>query len=384
MTDALQALVVAPVPPPIEGGIARGIGIMREHLATCPDVQLRFVDTAVRWRRQLNLSIGVRLIGGTLQALRDTYRVYRVLKTNPPTVVHLHTSGSLATPRDVLMLLIARWFGVPRVLHYHVGTLPETVAHRGLLWNLTRRAVSLASLVVVLDERSETSLKQAIPGARVVQLPNMIEIDVADAEAHDGPVSPAVPAGAARIVFVGHVLPTKGVQELVEACLRLESPPWVLEVVGGADRSFQDRLRAVAATGEVNRVRFHGHLDHAQVLRLIRASDLFVLPSYTEGAPNVVLEAMACGRTILATTVGAIPEMLDAHGLEPCGVCVPPRDVEALLGAMTDLLRDPGRRAELGRRARRRVEEQYSVPAVCRRVISMWESLTAESRAVGG
>ena len=58
------------------------------------------------------------------------------------------------------------------------------------------------------------------------------------------------------------------------------------------------------------------------VIRHIAKADLLVLPSYTEGAPMVVLEAMACGRAILATSVGAVPEMFDIGGPEECGVCI--------------------------------------------------------------
>ena len=63
---------------------------------------------------------------------------------------------------------------------------------------------------------------------------------------------------------------------------------------------------------------------------LLSASDVFVLPSYTEGFPNVIIEAMAMGKPIIATSVGAIPEMLD----EGCGVVVPPKDADSLQKAL--------------------------------------------------
>lgn len=372
----IRPLVVAPLPPPIRGGITNWARIVRGYLAGHPDVVAHFLDTSVRWRRETNLALAARLVGGSIQAVRDAARLRRALRRERPSVVHLCTSGGLAVPKDMLMLTAARRANVPSVLHCHFGTLPATIARGGLGARLVRRAARLATRVVVLDAASEEALRRAVPEAAVLRLPNMVELDAVD---HPDPTAPPLPPpleGASRIVFVGHIVPTKGVRELVEACLGLGEIPWVLDLVGTADPTFRGALRAMAAAaGRELHVRFQGYADHPRVLQFLRAADLFVLPSYTEGAPNVVLEAMACGRATLATTVGAIPEMLDSDGPEPCGQCVPPRDAPALREAMAALLCDPARRGELGRRGRRRAEEHYSVPVACGKLVDFWESL---------
>ena len=98
------------------------------------------------------------------------------------------------------------------------------------------------------------------------------------------------------------------------------------------------------------------------------ACDLLVLPSYTEGFPNVVLEAMALGKAIVATDVGAIPEMLEAK----CGLLVKPKDVQGLTTVLRSLLNDGNLRTELGNRARERALANYSIDVVFPRYMSLW------------
>jgi glycosyltransferase involved in cell wall biosynthesis len=117
-------------------------------------------------------------------------------------------------------------------------------------------------------------------------------------------------------------------------------------------------------------------MERGEAIRHIAHADIFVLPSYTEGMPNVVLEAMACERAILSTTVGAMPEMLDIGGPGECGVCVPPRNADALADAIRNLLQNPQLRDQLGRKARQRVVQVYSVPIACGLLVDLWRSVS--------
>jgi glycosyltransferase involved in cell wall biosynthesis len=117
-------------------------------------------------------------------------------------------------------------------------------------------------------------------------------------------------------------------------------------------------------------------VSHEQAIRHIGSANLFVLPSYSEGMPSVVLEAMACGKAILSTTVGAVPEMLDIGGPRQCGVCVPPQDVDALAVAIAQLLENSELRKEYGRRGRQRAEANYSIHIGCTQLLELWRSVS--------
>jgi len=381
----LKVLIAAPLPPPDHGGIVSWSRIIRDELEKDPDIELAFIDTAARYRAVTNQSLGVRLIGGSAQALRDTYRIYKKIKKDRPSLLHLTTSGGPATLKDLIILSIAKRLRVASVIHYHMGRFPEIIERAGKEWKLVGRTMRLADAIILLDRDSKACIKAALPKVNVVQLPNMVEIDDIDRICKEEPEPAPCPSDCTRLVFAGHVIPTKGLKELISACVKLTDCPLVLDILGPASPGFQEDLEEIASKmRNGDWLHFHGSVNHEKAVRYIAAADLFVLPSYTEGMPYVVLEAMACGRTILSTTVGAVPEMLDIGGPQECGVCVPPRNTEAIADAIRRLVRNPQLRSKWGRMARQRAVQFYSVPVGCSQLIDLWRSISRTGKLSTG
>jgi glycosyltransferase involved in cell wall biosynthesis len=237
--------------------------------------------------------------------------------------------------------------------------------------------MSTTKAVILLDHASERSLANAISGLNIVTLPNTVEID--DIDRICKPVCQLPSSsynGSTRIAFIGHVLIAKGIRELVSACVRLSLGSLSLSIVGPYNKELYDELRATASKMH-NGVwmTMTGPVDHAQAVRHMAASDIFVLPSYTEGMPYSVLEAMACGCAIIGTTAGAVPEMLDIGGPQECGIIVPPQDEIRLAGAIQTLAGNSDLRRSMGLRARQRVEQLYSRSIGCSQLLGMWRSV---------
>ncbi len=378
-TSKLKVLAVTPVPPPFDGGIATWTHCISKGFEDVVDLELLFIDTTVRFRRPTNAALIFRLTGGSYQAIYDSFRTYHYLKKHRPDVLHLCTSAGLATIKDILILRIAKCLGISSVIHYHMGRLPSIIARNGIDWRLTRHAMLSADAVVLLDRESQTCVEQAVPSIRSTILPNMVETDTIDSLGiQPSPVS--TPTGHLSIVYVGHVIPAKGIRELVTACLQQPRTSLILDIVGPINPNYQMELEEIAAVRDGGKwLRFHGKKNHDEAMRFIGHADIFVLPSYTEGMPNVILEAMSCGRAILSTTVGAIPEMLDIGGPQQCGICVPPRNVNALTNALAKLIDHPEERLALGQIAQQRVREHYSVPAGCAQLLNLWKSVSRKS-----
>ena len=100
--------------------------------------------------------------------------------------------------------------------------------------------------------------------------------------------------------------------------------------------------------------------------------NLFVLPTYTEGFPNVILESMACACPIITTPVGAIPEMLDSKSGHPCGSLVKVRDAQELQARIESYLKAPAEAITMGKYAKNRVYTVYSMDAVWKLLLEVW------------
>ena len=162
-----------------------------------------------------------------------------------------------------------------------------------------------------------------------------------------------------EILTVGQLVPIKAHRLLVEALARVarEHPRVRLRLVGdGPER--RELERYAAALGLADRVQFEGALDFDRVEHLYRRADLFVLASFDEGLPVVLMEAMAMQVPCVATSVAGIPELI-RDGVD--GLLVAPSDLESLAEAMLALVRDPERRRRMGEAARQRILACYDL-----------------------
>ena len=166
-----------------------------------------------------------------------------------------------------------------------------------------------------------------------------------------------------RLLAVGRLVEKKGFPTLVDAMALLGDLDVTLTIVGdGPERDAL--LGQIARLGLADRVTLHGRTTHDELPGLYGASDVVVVPSIVDsrgdrdGLPNVVLEAMACGRPLVASDVAAVASAVTS---ESDGVLVPPADAAALAGAIRSLATDPQRRAALGSAARHTAEQRFEL-----------------------
>jgi glycosyltransferase involved in cell wall biosynthesis len=147
------------------------------------------------------------------------------------------------------------------------------------------------------------------------------------------------------IAFAGNVLRAKGVFDLIEAASAIKQHrPIVVFAGSGPDA---DDVGQAAIRNGID-VRFLGRLKQQDVARVFAAADIVTLPSYNEGLPNVVCEAMLCRRAIVATTVGGIPEIIEN---DLTGLLVEPGEPEQLARAFDRLASEEATRARLAEAA---------------------------------
>ncbi len=168
--------------------------------------------------------------------------------------------------------------------------------------------------------------------------------------------------GTLQVGFLGHTTKEKGIFDALSAFqrVRIHEPRARLHVAGGGrDRSqFGVEVERLCLTDHVV---FHGWLPRERVGSFLQTLDVLVLPSYAEGLPNALLEAMAVGVPVVATAVGGITDLIRRSG---GGILVEPGDVESIARAVTTLLSDQCLADEIGRKGQRFVRERHDVKVV--------------------
>jgi len=190
---------------------------------------------------------------------------------------------------------------------------------------------------------------------------------------------PSVARDGHEILCVGRAGdPTKGVDTLVDA-LALLPAPYRVTLVDQDHRLHRARKRA-AARGCGDRLDVTGRVSEPELVRLYNRATVVAVPSNFEGFGLPAVEAMACGTPVVASTAGALPEVVRAGG---GGLLVPPRAPEALAKGIRTLLEQPEARRELAERSRERVVARFSWPAIAQRTAALYEEVLAERAADG-
>jgi glycosyltransferase involved in cell wall biosynthesis len=232
-------------------------------------------------------------------------------------------------------------------------------------------------LVTVSEDAARVALDiDRVPAEKLLVIHNGIDVERFSA----GGTGAGKTGG--RAVTVGRLDPVKDQTTMLRA-VRLvvdKVPGFRLDVVGdGPSRPELEALRSTLGLGD--HVRFHGYRD--EVGPYLASADFFVLSSTSEGVPLALLEAMASGLPGVATDVGGIREVIVP---EKTGYLVPAQSPEALADAMLRIQSDLGNLDRMGRAARRRVEDEFSLRSVVRRyeelyLQSLRPSASAASRA---
>lgn len=175
---------------------------------------------------------------------------------------------------------------------------------------------------------------------------------------------PHMPTPAPTIAFVGRLDSVKGVPLLIEAFAKVRAihPEAHLSIIG--DGPERDACTArVGELGMADDVTFHGYKSSDEVAQMLRTVDMLVLPSFAEGVPVVLMEAMASGIPVVASGVAGVAELVE-DGVS--GYVVPPADVETLTARISTLIADPDLRNRMGIAGRTKVEQEFDITSETR------------------
>ena len=167
---------------------------------------------------------------------------------------------------------------------------------------------------------------------------------------------------------MGNVLPSKGIEELLSVWEHLSKkyPEWQLIIVGGCDEDYKSYLEN---SYSMRNVEMLGYVPHDDAIKRLGETSFLVLPSHTEGFPNVVIEAMMCEKAVIATDVGAISEILS----DGCGIVIQPKKIDELSESIERLINDPQLCISIGKTGREKAKREYTVDLIFNKYSELWE-----------
>jgi len=279
-------------------------------------------------------------------------------------VLHVHAASRWSFWRKSLYMAAALAAGWPVIFHLHGGGFARFLARES--GPVARRAVRFfldrAAVVVVLSERWAAWMQRVTSNPRIVVIPNSVALPPL--------VSTAREPGL--VAFAGRCRETKGLYDLFEAIALLAPRLPRLRVECAGEGDLHAALRRARALGIADRVTLRGWITPRERDELFARASVFVLPSHAEALPMSVLEAMAAGCPVVATSVGGIPDVL-RHGQN--GLLVRPKAPGALTEALAAILTDPALAERLGREARATIAERYTIDRAVERLEQVYAAL---------
>jgi glycosyltransferase involved in cell wall biosynthesis len=282
-------------------------------------------------------------------------------------LVHCHSAMRSSFWRKSLFSLVSRMAGVPVVFHLHGSEMQSFVeAQSALFQRLIGWILAKQSVVVVLSMSWLHYVKSISPQANVKILPNYVELPEERGNAIGDSGTNVV------VLFLGLVGTRKGVYDLLPAFKEaLVQVPSLHLIIGGNGEV--DRAQALAVELQIeNQVTFAGWVNGKEKVDLLKRAQIYVLPSYNEGLPVSLLEAMSWQVPVISTRVGGIPDLV-REGVD--GLLIDAGDRTALSSAIIELAQQTELRQKMGIAARDQVNNNFSKQVVMPKLEELYLSL---------
>lgn len=277
-------------------------------------------------------------------------------------IAHLNSNcSSYGLLRDNCVSAIVKMLRIPLIVHMRCDV--AYYKYSSLAYWALKLLLNRADMIFALNQSSMDFIS-AKTGKPSVYMPLFIQ----DSKCSEN-LNKKIAEKASRICFVGHVSEQKGCNLINEIANNF--PEITFALVGHVFESY-DREQAPP------NIKLIGEVSSEAVQSIMQESDLFLFPSYTEGFPNAVLEAMACGLPIIASSVGAIPDMVGTN--QEGGILVRTREMQDYVDAINKLSNDPQKRYQMSKRNYEEVVRSYSESIVINGMLEEYGECIARKR----
>ncbi len=365
-----RVLLCGHLPPPMSG-----IGTYYQTLLSSSlprRVDLQFIDTSLR--RRPGSETGKWSFSNLVSAMGDCIRFTKAVAVYRPEICHIATAVGLSFLKHSVCTVVAKVLGSKVLLHPHCS-LYFLYERRGKVWRwFVRKIIGLCDGVVVLSKEWE-KLQEIVPGCHIYYLPNAIDIlnyvDVGREK-----IESHLDKCCLHVLYLGHIGKQKGSFDLVCAAKTIlkRDHGVVFDIVGQEQvvGDIKQLTTEISDAGLDEFIHIQPGVTGAEKIDTFRSADIFVYPSYHEGMPMAVIEAMACGLPIIATEVGGLPDLIHP-GLN--GLLVSPGRPDQLASAIHQLITDPQMRRSMQMRSFRLAQENFDIEKLVLRLLDVYKAL---------
>lgn len=303
--------------------------------------------------------IATHCAGSMIKKLQTAVLGYLILMglliTKQVGIVHIHTASNASFWRKSIYIFIVYLARRPIILHVHGGGFADffNIECNSFQKKYVRFVMGCCRCIVALSETWASRLYDISQHDHIVTIYNPVILSKHMPQ-------PCI-RDVASILFLGRIEPEKGVYDLLQALLELSKEFPTLRLLCGGDGEHEKFLAMASQLGIREQVVLLGWVSGAAKTDYLAQSTVFALPSYAEGMPVGVLEAMAAGTPVVASNVGGIPDTV-RDGID--GLLLDAGDIKGLVAALGRVLRDPLLQRRLGESGRGRVESVFSADKV--------------------
>lgn len=286
-------------------------------------------------------------ISKLLKEIKGKLEFYK--KINNYDVVHIHMASRRSTFRKAKYAHIAKSKGKRVILHIHGGEYK-------IFYNecneekkkYIKETLKLADKIIVLSEKWKEYFEKLVDKEKIVVINNAIKIpDDFEKNLNNN-----------ELLFLGRIYDKKGIYDLIDVLAELKKEFKDIHLSIGGDGELEKLKRLIKEKDLEKNVACHGWISGKEKDELLRKSTIFILPSYNEGMPMSVLEAMAYKNIVLTTNVGGIPEVIENN---KNGIMIEPGNKKALYNNLKEIFNDISKKQDLSNNARKLVEEKFDI-----------------------
>lgn len=300
------------------------------------------------------------------KALSGYIKFIRVLICDKPDLVHIHSSFGPSFFRKIPFIYMAQWAKVPIINHIHGSEFEKFYLKASeKKQNLVRKVWNKCDAFIVLSEEWKEIFSCVIPKEKMTVIENYSKL---------------VPAfkreNRCSLLFLGLINEMKGCYDIVDVVARVSHRiPNVKMIMCGEGDTEKIKEKA-KSMGVIDNFEFPGWVRGNKKDEVLREANIFFLPSYSEGMPMSILDAMGYGLPIVASNVGGIPRLVQNEGN---GYLFAPGDIDGFAGAITSLLTDDDKRKSFGEKSCDTVDSKYSLKSHIESIEKIYERFFTNS-----